>query len=95
MNFSGNLALVYFTSGALMMAFLLIGMLFLRYWRMTSDRFFFIFAFAFGLLALERVVLECLSPSNEFKPYGYLIRLVAYGCILCAIIDKNRETSNH
>jgi hypothetical protein len=92
-NFSQHLALVYFTSGALMMGFLLIGMLFLRYWRMTGDRFFLIFASAFGLLAAERIVLEWLSPSNEFMPYGYLIRLVAYGCIFCAIVDKNRQSS--
>lgn len=79
-----------FLSGAIFTACLVIAAFFLRFWRQTRDRFFILFAIAFGILAVERVVLIALSPANEVTPYAYLIRLLAFLTIIVAIIDKNR-----
>jgi uncharacterized membrane protein len=79
-----------FLSGALMLAFSAIGLFFRRFWKKTHDRLFAVFAWAFWVLAIERVALLLLSPDNEFQPYIYTIRLVAFLLIIGAIIDKNR-----
>ena len=44
--------------GANAMASLVVGLLFLRFWRDTHDRFFLFFALAFGVEGLNRVAIE-------------------------------------
>jgi hypothetical protein len=83
-----------FVSGAIMMSFLVAGFFFRRYWVVTRDRLFLIFACAFWILSLERWVLEATGPTYEFRPYIYLLRLLAFALILVAIIDKNRSQSS-
>lgn len=82
-----------FLSGALMLGFWTIGMFFRRFWKKTRDRFFAVFAWAFWVLAIERVALMLLSPDNEFRPYIYTIRLLAFLLMIGAIIEKNRSSS--
>jgi hypothetical protein len=85
-----------FLHGAAMMGFLTIGLFFLRFHRRTRERLFAIFASAFFVLALERVVLSVVNPEAEIRPYVYLIRLAAFLLIIIAIVDKNRGgRSNH
>lgn len=79
-----------FLHGAAMMGFLTIGLFFLRFHRRTRERLFAIFASAFFVLALERVVLSIVDPHAEIRPYVYLIRLAAFLLIIIAIVDKNR-----
>jgi hypothetical protein len=83
--------LQYFFSGGVFIACIAIAFLFLRINRKAPDRLFVYFAIAFGFLALERVVLVLVSASTEYAPYAYAIRLVAYICIIGAIVDKNRR----
>ena len=78
-------------SGALMMACLVTGMFFIRFWKKTYDRLFLIFSFAFFLLAVERIVLGILGARSEPTPEVYYIRLAAFVMILIGIIDKNRS----
>lgn len=80
-------------SGALMMACLVAAVFFFRFWKKSSDRLFLIFSFAFGLLAVERLVLGYVGVKNEPQPAIYFIRLSAFILILIAIIDKNRSTA--
>jgi hypothetical protein len=70
---------------------LVAGLCFLRFWRDTHDRLFVFFAVAFWLLALCWLLLAILSPTEETRPYIYAIRLAAFGLIIAAIVDKNRE----
>jgi Family of unknown function (DUF5985) len=63
---------------------------FLRFWRSTRDRFFLYFAMSFFMEGLNRVLLRCMGGLREETPAYYLIRLVAYGLILLAILEKNR-----
>src|SRR5829696_7641890 len=82
----------YAVSGAILIGYWAIGLFFFRFYRRSKDRFFFFFAWAFSILAVERVLLLVIGTQNEIKPYVYLFRLVAFLFILYAIFDKNRST---
>ena len=66
---------------------------FLRFWRGTKDRFFLAFAAAFLILALNWARVAIWQPSRETRPFFYLLRLSAFGLIILAIWDKNRDTA--
>jgi len=71
------------------------GLFFLRFWRETGDRLFVFFAGAFWCLALSWILLALLDPTDETRPYAYAIRLVAFGLIIVATVDKNRPRRRH
>lgn len=79
-----------FFSGAIMMACIVAGIFFFRFWKTTQDRFFAIFGTAFLFLGLERLVLGLANASQEDLVYVYLVRLLAFSLIIYAIFDKNR-----
>ena len=66
------------------------GLLFLRYWHSSHDRFFIFLALSFWIESGNRVLMGVLGGWNEAEPVHYTIRLVSYGLILFAIWDKNR-----
>lgn len=76
-------------TGAIAMASLVIALFFLRFWRNTSDRFFLYFALSFFIEGLHRVYSALHDDGGEDSPLHYLIRLLAYGLILWAILEKN------
>lgn len=78
-----------FLAGASAMAAAAIALFFLRFWRQTNDRFFLLFALAFGVFAGNRGFLAAIDPEHESRPWLYALRLVAFGLILVAIVDKN------
>lgn len=65
------------------------GLIFLRFWRESSDRLFAFFGAAFWLLALSWLLLSVSSPTEEARPYIYAVRLVAFLLIIGGMIDKN------
>ena len=75
--------------GAISMASLTIALFFLRFWRSSGDRFFMYFALSFFIEGLHRVYSAVLNETGEDSPLHYLIRLLAYGLILWAILEKN------
>lgn len=77
--------------GAVSMASLVAALFFLKFWRQTRDRFFLLFAIAFSLDAFTRLALGFAAASHEEEPFFYLFRLLTFGLILVAIIDKNRK----
>lgn len=77
-------------SGAIVMTALIIALVFLRYWRNTSDRFFLYFAAAFLLEALHRLLAAVAPMADDDAPLYYLMRLASYGLILLAVLSKNR-----
>ncbi|WII72380.1 DUF5985 family protein [Bdellovibrio sp. 22V] len=79
-----------FVYGAVMMASVIAGLFFLKFWRKTRDRFFAIFAAAFFLLAIERWFFLFIQIQNEVHTYIFVIRLFAFLLILGAVVDKNR-----
>lgn len=79
------------TIGAIAALSFVIGCFFLRFWRVTRDRFFLLFGLSFWIEAFNRVLQGAVPAWREDMPAYYLVRLLAYGLILYAIIDKNRR----
>ena len=75
--------------GAIAAGNLVAGLFFFRFWRSTHDRFFLYFALSFTIEAANRAALA-LTVSSELEPVFYLVRVVAYGLIVLAILQKNR-----
>jgi hypothetical protein len=76
--------------GVLAMGFFVAGLIFLRFWKSTQERFFLFFAVAFWIEATNRVLMALVDLPDSF-PLVYLIRLCAFILILFAILDKNRS----
>lgn len=74
---------------------LVAALFFLRFHRATHDRFFLFFAVAFAIEGLDRLAIFLWSASDEDAPVFYLLRLLAYGLIVVAILDKNRRVRRH
>jgi hypothetical protein len=88
-----------FLSGAIMTAFLAIGFFFFKFWRETRDGVFGVFAAAFWMLVLERILLlVTASPNiaeaglNEFRPFVYCVRFFAFALIFIGFFLKNRRS---
>ena len=77
--------------GAIVMASFVAGLFFFRYWRSTRDKFFLYFALSFWIEAADRIALGVLGPTSEFEPLFYGVRVLAYGLIVLAILQKNRK----
>lgn len=84
-----SVAVIEFLAGAVTLGFLVAAAFFLRFWRRTSDRLFLAFSAAFALLAVNQILATFLSASDELVPYAYLLRVLGFVVILCAIVDKN------
>lgn len=78
-----------FLYGAIAMGSAVAGLLFLRFYRRTHDRFFLYFTASFWLEALGRLVVVAWPLSDESSTPIYLLRILAYGLILAAIVEKN------
>jgi hypothetical protein len=76
--------------GGIAVANAFVGLFFFRFWMRTRDRFFLYFCGSFWIEAALRVVLGLLVDVAESNPVTYVARLLAYGLILLAILDKNR-----
>jgi hypothetical protein len=81
-------------TGAIAMASTVIALFFLRFWRATRDRFFLYFALSFGIEGAHRVYSALSFQDSEDSPLHYLIRLLAYGLIIWAILEKNLPERN-
>jgi hypothetical protein len=79
-----------FLYGAVVALCVVSALHFWRFQRQIRDRFFGLFAAAFGILGLNFTLLAVGDRQSEFRPFLYLIRLAAFLLIIAAIIDKNR-----
>ncbi len=80
-------------TGAITMGSIVIALFFLRFWRDSSDRFFLYFALSFFIEGVHRLYSALHDAGGEDSPLHYLIRLLAYGLILWAILEKNLPKS--
>ncbi|HEU4480796.1 MAG TPA: DUF5985 family protein [Actinomycetota bacterium] len=83
-----------FFSGATGMACLVAAAFFFRFYRDTHDRLFLVFGIAFGVFAVNRMILTALEEGHEATTWVYTSRLIAFGLILVAIIDKNTSSKD-
>lgn len=79
-------------AGGIATASLVAGLFFLRFWRQTHDRFFLFFALSFLIEGLNRFALYTFAGLDDQHPIYYVIRLIAYGLIVWAIVDKNLQS---
>lgn len=80
-------------NGAVIMGHVIAALFFLKFWRRTGDRLFLAFAAAFLLMGLVPLLTNLMQvPREEQSPF-YLIRLVAFLIIICAIVAKSRPGS--
>lgn len=77
-------------SGAIVMGALVIALFFLRYWRHSREKLFVYFSMAFFLEGAHRMLQAW--PTEDLDMPQYLLRLIEYGLILVAIIQKNRAS---
>ncbi len=82
----GVLASAFF-AGMFTTGFLVIGAIFLRFWRRTQDTLFLAFAGAFALLAAEQAA--TVFGADGASAVLYLLRLGAFGLNVAAIVAKN------
>jgi hypothetical protein len=78
-----------FIQGATMVASLGVALFFLRFWRRTGDRFFAVFAAAFAVFAVNRLLLATLAEDSEARTWVYAMRAAMFLMIAGAIVDKN------
>ena len=78
-----------FLLGAIAMGSAIAALLFLRFWRQTRDRLFLYFGASFLLEAVNRTLFAWNGAHSEEATLYYLVRLLAYGLILWAIVEKN------
>lgn len=85
--------MLLFIDGAIGMGFCICAVFFLRFWRGTGDRFFAIFAWAFVVLAVNRVFAaqQRMPDGAEGALGAYVLRLAAFVLMIVAIVDKNRK----
>jgi hypothetical protein len=81
-------------SGALAITCWVAGLFFLKFWRVSRDRFFLFFLLAFWVLSLNWIVLIIEQPILESRQDAYVIRLLAFVLIIIGVVDKNRRASN-
>ncbi|MES2823440.1 MAG: DUF5985 family protein [Pseudomonadota bacterium] len=80
--------------GAIAALCFVIVLFFLRFWKTTQDRFFLYFAIAFFIEGVNRVLLSLFFDLREVAPEYYVIRLISYGFIVAAILEKNKRQKN-
>lgn len=87
MSFETVLLVLY---GALTVSTATCGLFFLRFWRESRDRLFFVFALAFWVLAANWLVIA--FGHGELRSFlPYTLRLAAFLLIIYAVFDKNRS----
>ncbi len=84
--------LLPYLHGALVMGCFVIGLEFVKYWRLSRDRFFVFFASAFWIFAIGWALRAFVELHGEHGHLMYLPRLTCFLLILIAIVDKNRRS---
>lgn len=82
-----------FLHGGIVVLSFIAGLQFLKFYRLSRDRFFLWFAGAFWIFATGWIIRVFDSNPDEHAHLVYLPRLVGFVMILIAILDKNRRSS--
>ena len=81
--------MIEFLAGAVTLGYLVAAAFFTSFWRKTSDRLFLAFAAAFVLFALNQLLTQALMVVIEPTSLIYILRILGFGLIIAAIVDKN------
>ena len=84
--------LLSYLNGGIAIAALAVGLVFLKFWRVSRDRFFIFFAAAFWAFALGATLRTIFATTGEHGHFVFLLpRLLGFVIIVVAILDKNRR----
>ena len=86
--------LLPYMHGALLFGCFVIGLKFLKYWRLSRDRFFIYFAAGFWVFAIGWSLRTFLPAQGDHGHFAYVPRLLSFLLILIAIVDKNRRSAD-
>jgi hypothetical protein len=78
-------------SGCIVMGASTSALFFFTFWRRTADRLFLLMGIAFLIMAVNGLFLGLASPSGEGSVPIYISRLVDFGLVAAAVVDKNRS----
>lgn len=78
-----------FASGLLTAGHLFAALFFARFWRRSRDPLFAAFSLAFILMAVNQALPVLFDVAEENLAGIYLLRLLAFGLIIAAILRKN------
>lgn len=81
-----------FIWGGSAIASLVIALFFWRFWIRTHDRLFAMFSAGFTALGCNWLLLAATQPEDETRHIAYVARLLAFGMIALAVVDKNRRS---
>lgn len=84
-------AMTQFLLGAIAMGSAVVALVFLGYYRRTTDRLFLFFSASFALDTVGRVWMALWHSTDDASGTVYLLRVLSYLLILLAILDKNRS----
>ena len=84
--------LAHILLGAVVMGDVIAALFFVRFWKMTGDRFFLFFSASFLAIAVSRLVVDESIPPFGMEAVGYMIRILSYLFIIAGILYKNRGT---
>ena len=79
-----------FLDGVAFAGFLGVSAWFVRTWLSSRDRLLLAFAIAFGLFAVNRLLLAATERADETQTVLYLLRATAFVVVIAALIDRNR-----
>jgi hypothetical protein len=71
-----------------------VALFFLKYWRLSRDRFLLLFSLAFWVFGVNWMMAAFVTLEHEAEHYTYVVRLLAFSLIIAAIVQKNREASH-
>ena len=80
-----------FLYGMVVMGFAVACLLFLSYWRRTRQSLFLTFAASFFLLSVNYAWLALTNIPVEERSPLFLVRLLAFGLIIVAIVQSNHR----
>ncbi len=86
--------ILLYLHGALTAGCLVIGLVFLKYWRVSHDRFFLFFASAFWVFAIGWALRAFVPSAGDHGHFVYVPRLLGFLLIMAGIFDKNRRTTD-
>lgn len=84
--------ILLYMHGALSLACFVVGLKFLKYWKLSRDRFFIFFSMAFWVFSVGWGVRAFVDGGDQ-QHLIFLPRLLGFLLILVGIFDKNRRSA--
>lgn len=79
----------FFFAGLSCAMFAASAVFFFKFWKKAREPFFLYFGLGCLILAVDSVKVLWMDPMQEAQVYFYLLRLVAFGLIIRAVVRAN------